>query len=146
MPDEPQPKPPSKYKKDWKQADALGKFIIEKLIENRLTKNELAWALEIDRGRLPALLTGTRAITGPELDRIAAFLRVPLLELVQPMFQGEQSAEIIYFVDTYLRLSEEEQSIVNSTLEMLRSRHLGEAESPSNLLARRQRRSSPGDE
>jgi len=130
MPDEGQQKPSFKFEKDWQQADPLGKFILEKLIENGLTKNDLARALHLDRGRLPALLDGNRGLTRDELSIIANLLRVSLFDLVRHMISNERDAEIIYFVDTYLSLGEKERQTIKSMIEDFSRSHSGEAESP----------------
>jgi len=138
--DEHEPSPPSKYKRDWQQADVLGKFILEKLIENDLTKNDLAHALKVDRARLPALLHGNKELTGDELAIIANLLRVSLFDLVQHLIPGEIEAEILVFTDIYLRLPLEERSLLKDMAETFRKRLPLEAPSPSSLIARRNRR------
>jgi len=136
------PTPPSKYKKDWERADALGRFIIEQLIARGLTKNDLARVLRIDRARLRAVFDGNAPLTGDELAGISDLLRVPLFELVQRLIVGNNFAETLYLVDTISRLSEEERLLITSMVETFRKRSSGEAQSPSRLLSRRQRRRS----
>jgi len=147
----PQQKLPSKYKKDWQQADPLGKFILEKLIENDLTKNDLARELEIDRARLSAIFHGNSPLTGEQMATIARFLRVSLLDLLMYVVADHRQADIIYLVDTFLRLSKEDQELVQSIFEIFRKRLPAGSESPrdllsNDLLSRMSRRRKIGDE
>jgi hypothetical protein len=142
MPDEPQTNLPPRYRKDWRAANSLGRFIIEKLIENDQTKDDLKVALEVDRVRLRAIFDGSDPPTGQELADIARLLHVPLRDLLKHVIPEGQQEEIFDLLDTYQQLPDRERLAILDMLEDSRKRLPGEETRPSDLLSRRHRRRS----